>query len=1054
MNKTKKLFHLLKKQKGSVVAVLVASVLLGISSVALIGHISQVSDRTESVTQKHGVSYNIHVGIINNLRSLLMETKLDQNGNKQNQNRWGVCSLLKAPSKTHGVDLVEIRLSSHLTGLAANSFSESRWKQFFNPNEYELLSDDSPCRTLNSSFQSNAFSRCFKYIGKSSETANEVYLVARIVPKRFPEFQEIDLNSNTELDSKLVVFELQTIIGANEEKQSPFKFYTMTWSNDIVECEVQVRGTWINVQLTGTGTGRLSNKLVVNNPFFKENLQACSEVEFKEIPSNIIMGGHILSDGSIAADHSQNKKLACRKNIYRCPGETGQDTDFFNSITFDLHVNNNYGGLLNFNGLNLTLQDQLGQEIDTVEDGKIDSLTVRMGHMNDNFLGNTTLSPERSLQPGINVFKVALTDKNDGSLAHLCQQACSGNNYYPAVSMQFSHALSTESCDYSRKYTEDPYRIGCNVCHSKMCHKVSLGTFGPISDDGDLQGLVDEPLDGLIPECALKKTIDYKQPTVSSGTGDCVAMRVSNVDSFKNFKTNQYEFQNCSDSLPILCFAYGHFLPAMSLGAPGTEPTVFTGSFAQAQEACYNMGKEIINKNKLAEYFKRFWPSIATDANSSVITALTNLGLSNFDANHFQYVNNASRGLFINPFYNISILSKRLTNGSSSYLQKFLSSHDKIWVAMEKDAESQLIGSIPQAMTATSPFSVFTRKESPSRALILKDTNTISESDTDTILTYNIRYKGVYNVPRSGSHKVLCRKTSGNFILLKDTNLVDAPADCRSLGAHFVPPVSSMEWVKAMSLLNNDDDMYPFPNPGDFSGENYSHSLSVEAVSFWVGLSKKGSSSFAKDWRVSSIHFSDSSGVPIPDSLFITETIPTAGSNYMGIIDHRGKPVLLSVSDLVSFNLSNYKKACFEDTGNGQVTLKNSVNADQSCGSGDTMINESNLKFKSIKFMSEWVQKNTSGRFILNESLTQEAEVQAQRSDCKSDCSDDLLVCNDQCTDDHTTCEAGCTTATCRNSCASAKNSCETNCTNIEQTCNNTCESTHDITGHTHVWFN
>ena len=1073
MSKIKKTLNLLKKQKGSIVAVLVASVLLGISTVALLGHMEKVSEQIESVAQKHSISFDIHTGIINNLRSLLIETKLDQNGNKQNQNRWGICSLIKPPNKTHGVDLVEIRLSSNLTGVAADSFSEQRWKQLFTQNEYELLSNDSPCKTLDSAFQSSAFSRCFKYMGKTSDTAMEVYVIARIVPKKFPELHEINLSGNTEMDAKLVVFELQTVIGTNSEEQSPLKYYTMVWSNDIVECEVQVRGTWINVQLAGTGTGRLSNRLVINNPFFAQNIQNCSEVEFGEIPSNIIMGGLILADGSIGPDRAENKKIACRKNTYRCPGETGQDSDFYEQLTFEVNISNNYGGLLRFNSLNFTLLNYLQKEVDAVEDGKIDSLNVNVSNTNnETFSANTSLNPEETLQPGINTLSVQLTDKNPGSLANLCQQVCAGSNHYPSFSMEFSYSLSTQTCDYSRKYTEDPYRIACNVCHSKMCHKIGLGAFGPIQDDGNLQGLVDEPLDGVLPECALKKTISYDSPSVSSGSGDCVAMKVNSVNSFKNFKNNQYEFQNCADSLPVLCFAYGHYLPAMSLNSPTTEPSIFTGSFADAQEACYNMGKEIIDKNTLAEYFKSVWSNIAVNTNTSVIAALTNLGLSSFDANHFQYVNNASRGIFINPFYNVSKLSKRLTNGNASYLQKFLSNYNKIWVATEKDAGSQLIGSIPQATTATSSFSVFTRKEFPSRPLILNDTNNISDSDTDTVLTHNIRYKGVYNVPRSSTRQVLCRRGSGDFILANSSTLVNTPQACRNLGAYFTPPLSSMEWAKAMSLLNDNDEMYPFPDTGDFSGENYSHSRSIASPTTWVALSKKGSTSSAKDWRLSSIHFSNTSGVPIPNSLFITETIPAIGPNYMGVIDHQGKPVMLSKSTLVNINLSNYKKACFTDKGHQQVTLEAPVNANQSCGSGKTAINESNLKLNSIKFTSEWIQKNFSGDFILNDSLIQEAITQAQRSQCRDGCSTDLSNCNNQCSNDNNSCESGCITTTttidpvtlqpvtvtntdasCMSNCASSKSSCDNSCSSDAQNCNSGCDSTHDITGHTHIWF-
>ena len=41
---------------------------------------------------------------------------------------------------------------------------------------------------------------------------------------------------------------------AQEGQAAPQKYYSMAWSNEIVECDVQVRGQWTNVQFAGTGT--------------------------------------------------------------------------------------------------------------------------------------------------------------------------------------------------------------------------------------------------------------------------------------------------------------------------------------------------------------------------------------------------------------------------------------------------------------------------------------------------------------------------------------------------------------------------------------------------------------------------------------------------------------------------------------------------------------------------------------------------------------------------------------------------------------------------------
>ena len=1073
----KKISFLLKTKKGSLVGTLLGLVFLGISSTTLWQYMYGVSTTMSSVTESQKVSFNIHSGVINDLRSLLIDTKIDDNGDQQTQSTWGICSLVETPTKNHGIDLVQLNLSSNLGSQhARNSFSPQRWEVFFDKSEYVLSSSDSHCIKIDSSFSSGNLSRCFKYISEESNTANEMYVIARIVPKKLPDFSVIDLSISNRLDVKTVTFELQAIVGVTQGEQViPHRYYTLMWSNDIVECDIKVRSTWTNVQFSGTGTGRLSDNLVVNHPFFNSTPGQCTEVQFQDIPADIIMGGHFTNEDSIAADHSQNNRISCRKHRYRCPGESGKDSDYFEAITFSVSVSNNNGGLLKFNNLNFTFLDKAQNEIDFSQDGQLDTLNVGVNVGNDTFTANTDLLQARRLNMGANHFNFVLTDQTPGTLADLCKSACSGSQYYPSITMGFTNPPSA-NCNYSRSYTEEEYQLGCNVCHSKMCHKIGLGTFGPIMDEDKLQGLVDEPLDGIMPECAFKKSsINYDVPSISPGTGDCVAMNASVVDSFKQFESAQYKFRGCGDSLPVLCFAYGHYLPAIKLSTPTSEPSIFSGSFSQAQEACYEMGREIIQKTQMAGYFTRFWPNI-TGNSVSVSTALSSFGLANLpsDSNYFDYINNATRGIFISPSYNISAISRRLSEGKKSYLQKFLSSNSWIWVAMEKDGGGQVIGSIPQAKVADSSLSVFTRKEFPSRAVLLKDTNSISDSSTDTVLTHNMRYKGVYNVS-GGSNQALCRKSAGDFVLSGSTSVGGAPAACTAVFASFIPPMSSLEWVKAMILLNGNDEMYPFPNPGDFTGENHRHSISVRAPRAWVALSKESGSSGAsvKQWRLSKAHFPDN------DSVFKTEKIPELPANcnnYIGIIDYKGKPVmpLMSMSTFLNFDFSIYKKACFTEDSNGQMTVNPSVSAGGSCGSGRKAVDNSNLdpKLKSVKFMSQWVQENTSGEFMIDKDLIDEAITQVKRKKCKGKCSSRKSSCNRGCASIYSRCSRGCTTTTtvqdpttliyssvtttdpaCISSCGSAKATCRSGCTRVVTNCNNVCKSTHNIQGHKCIRF-
>ena len=931
---------LLKNKRGSLIANLAALGLLSFSSLVLYKYIQSISSLTKHNIERHETSFNIHSEIINNLRGLLIDIKRDSNGDIQKRSEWGICSFLEPINREHGVGLIRFNISSSvlLNGKAKDSFSQERWEVFFDTNKYVISSHETFCQKMDPTFTSNYFNRCFKYTGEQSETATEVYVIARIIPKNIRDFSNIDLSQSNILDAKLVSFELQAIVGTVDEQESivPSRYYSITWSNDVPECSMQIRGKWTNVFFSGSGPGRLSNNVLINNSDFNPPEQ-CSELRFDEIQADIIRAGKTIN-GSIAADHSKNARISCRKNIYRCPGVNSQVSDYSSPIQFRMGIINESGGILQFNELDFTFLNEQKQEADPSTDGKFNSINIDVRNNTNNFPANTALDVEQALDTGHNSFTFQLKDKAADSLAGLCQDICSNDKiYYPSITMKFAHPPSPH-CSYFRNYMEtdtekQENRVRCTVCHSKICHKVGLGTFGPHKEEDGIPGPTDEPLDGHIPECALNKpNLNYDLPSVSNVPpgGDCVAMKVENIDSFKSFENADYKFQDCSKDLPVLCFAYGHYLPAISLSSPTEAAEIFKGSFADAQTACYKMGRELIKKENLAEYLKSYWPSIETTPNADIVTALGRLGfpILSSDSNYFDYINNGSRGIFIAPFYNISYISNRLTEGSLSYLQKFFSASpglDKIWVAMEKDAGGQLIGSIPIAEMANSALAVFTRKESPARPLILRDTTIISHNGTDTKLTHNIRYKGVYNVSASGEDKALCRKEPGDFILSNRTSLAGAPSACQSKGASFLPPLSSMEWAKAMLLLNNNDKMYPFPDPGDFSGEDYQRSVTVPAPKAWVALSKESASATgtnAKNWRLSKIHFPDS------DSIFKTETIPDPlpGANpsngYRGVIDHKGQPISLSKADMENFDIDNstYKIACFKKE-NGRHNL-------------------------------------------------------------------------------------------------------------------------------------
>ena len=1067
-----------KDQKGSsIVSILISLGVIGISTSVLVAYVQGFQKQTIPLETEKRVSFNIHHEILSHLQALLMETRIDADKTKKDQSTWGVCSFLNKINKISGVEPLLFNIGTNLTNQSKRSFSETRWKNFFSKSEYEISVSGAPCKKIDSSFQSNYFERCFKYLGEQSKTANEIYVIARIVPKDFLKSSSIDLTVNNTLDPKGVFFELQSHVAIfkNNNIVSPSRQYRIVWANSVTECHIKsTSDKWVIVQFSGSGTGRLSQNTVINSQLFSD-LDMCSDLEYRDIPPHTIISYKTLENGTIASDHSHNVRLACRRKIYKCPGVSAGKTRYYTPISFNVGLTNNSGGVLNVEKVKINFVkanlagSKTGSQISSLKVGAFDR--VKEFETNKN-LTNIFLNP------GHSVFRFTATDKATDSLGSFCENVCMEEEYFPWVKIDLKKPPDALCTSYSSNYTDDKYRLRCIACHSKICTKQSIGAFGPIKDEGNVQGLVDEPLDGTIPECKLPlntETEKYKLPDISDGSGDCVAMEVSNIESFKNFKSASYKFNNCTSQLPVLCFAYGHYIPAMSISATG-EPAIFTGSFNEAQEACYEIGREIILKKNLAGYFRKFWPDIGT---LESITETLNLPVSSTDSNYFDYINNASRGIFVVPNYNIGTIAKRLSEGSNSYLQKFIDGkYEKIWVAIEKDTGKQIIGSIPRAVTADSTYAIFNRKEEPFSPVLLKNT-AISDSGTKVVLTHNIQYKGVMAV-NDGNYPVLCRKDYGDFVLVTDSKLLtEAINACKQKGAHFLPPVSSLEWIKAMTLLNSNSEMYPFPDPGDLSGDNYIHSRSIFAPKVWVGLSKAGSGTSAQDYRLSEGYFPDKNG---KKSIFHLETqdIPAGSTDYVGIIDEKGRHVVpsLTATFFKDFLFSNYQKACYKDKGNDQVELEASVSANNSC-SNKSIENKSDIdaKRKSIRFMSEWVTLyyDSPAEFIIERDKVDQLVVRANNiwckkkecPECKSDCASDASSCGSSCptvTSTDANCVANCppgnncncTTSypspSCISDCNTEKNICIGGCFTCNgvkySSCDQKCDCKHDCSGH------
>ena len=314
-------------------------------------------------------------------------------------------------------------------------------------------------------------------------------------------------------------------------------------------------------------------------------------------------------------------------------------------------------------------------------------------------------------------------------------------------------------------------RVRCTACHSKMCHW-SLGVFGNLRPDQytlsfrtsgaksntsggqqstgnaravrqrlsqgvpvTLYGVPDEPLDAQIPECSIKGDNYKKRRGVPTGLADltgkinvkskvvpdelskCIAMQVKDVASFQTFSTNKFAFVDCSQKLPVLCFFNGNYVPAVELSAPvagsrSSALSLVTVSFDKAEEACFKMGKEYLNKESLVnlllqdqenlayvETASKVPDRVAIKKNKKNIRAFVEGAVKRMPGGSsktgmIRFVNNATRGTFMAPSHNIA----RLPRAAKERIKKLMPSGGNIWVALEWDAGGTIVATPPWAL--------------------------------------------------------------------------------------------------------------------------------------------------------------------------------------------------------------------------------------------------------------------------------------------------------------------------------------------------------------------
>ena len=1134
-------FFFWKNQKGSaIVSTLISVALLGISGAGLLQYINNFQQTTGQTLERVNVDPLIRAMVINNMRSLLIEKDVKEDGSKSKQNRYGICSILHKPRRSHGVRSLKISFQNK------SSFNVPRWQVFFPKMEWEIM-NTSDCRKIDKDFSEGSFSRCFKYTKKTEEADDIIMLFAQIIPRKFPSLEEIDVSqtSNT-YDPEQVVFQLKTAVsvysahedymsdqgqdpndpGARGKSTSYISYQSdVLWTDAVGECHIQAAdGNWAVVSLSATGPGSDLRNRVVNNLSYSGDIPCGDRVTLFDINDDVVQMGR--TDNAVISSYlALNARVACTKNKFSCRQTIKTEAlepSTYDSLQFSFNILNADFSYLPINNFNVTLKKSNGREVDGTDNEKLDGVSISFYHSRASSTPiETNADIDYNLLRGSGLVAVS-SDTSDVAqsekLASYCHDICQSYNtgsastyVYPAVNIHEKKIGSEPSCSFTKDYSASASnRVQCIVCHTKSCHRYGLGTFGPLDNElrtvqiqnmppsqHTVYGMSDEPFDGQLPECVVANSYELTpdvrkipdgvrgsgESAVAAGSCKAMAMRVNNNNAFGNLKDNTYEETNCNTQLPVLCFTSGHYLPALEINTNNLNDPyrVVTAKFQDAEEACLNIGREVGQYYQLGVIMANAYKIEFASTNFVARTVRTlkqlpllagtgnknNISITTPGNEMFNFVNNASRGIFLAPTaYDQSYfkLTEQMSKILTATFNTFGGGSKKVWTAMEWDAEGLVVASPPWALVAKGdPFALFydKREDKGNRLVVLKDTGSYAASKYFA-LTYNLRWKGLVPWAANKSLPFVCKnETTDLFFITSSTgNLSAGPARCKTEGGLFVPPESGLDWSKLMLDLNPNDDYYPFPDPvldpADVENNSFVYKKKLNAPKAWVALQKitgtkapEKKSPRASELKLYSGHFPNSDSVFSKDSkenileaLFNADRFTDADvkSRYMqvpiavmttsGLVPEPSGNLLLSgifglivelfkVNDIdvdnahskTKLSLTGYKKICLAKE-RDELIPASVHNLGSACPNGGVTMDignslASSAKFKptSYKYMSYWIKDIgiSDTEYVAVTGGKLEERVNAYND--KIDC---LIGCDDDCTSEWNSCYSAC----------------------------------------------
>lgn len=817
-----------KNQSGiSLVEVLISLGILGGTAFVVMNG-SDIQRKSKDVKEKLEVSVEANRDSLEGFRNVLFDT-----GNLHNE---GICKLIKkdiyaAPP----VGAININLSG-LQGILNDTGRIKKYLPLWKPSEEAGCSSDNiKCLTLDESNKSIT-PELLKLKPLLKIAVTPVYMN----PQAGGLFESINKsNYSNDMDVKNVGFKFKSTLEINIENKPKIikNLETFEWTGQVGYCK---KG---NQTLSFSGMEFVEGSDVIfNRQGFATNKEAPFNVAFRQ---TVAQSGKYDSSGKyIFTDQTKSIATSCKETSFRCRQELSGQRDYNSDlgVIADIeYVTPN--ALTSGSSLLASIFYKIkkgdngssfsNEEIDTYIGSNVDcSVMVPLSEGSC----EKTNSYSKTMY-GDNIISVAMWDKDKtNSSTSLCNKICDKDTNYnfpnndskQAYSGYLSLEVTADGGATKKTYEyQVSDKIGCTACFMKNCDQFGIGTFGAMNE------MPYQPLDSQIPECAIHEpkkvlydSMPYKGNSIGhNNTNLCVSAKLNSTSDGLI-----YSLKNCGEKLAVMCFAYGKFLLARDIGSSAS--TFSKVSYGNSAERCFKMGHETVDKKKLDDY-------------------ISGTEKPNAESNNYDFYNLAQQGLFIAPQIPEDIKTFKAWLETQGHLE------GEFWVALETKSMNSFdvrVPLIPSFVDSKEDAVYFNgTKQLTYTKISQKIPASVVTGKGYGVLFHNIKYKGVrlYKKidPFGGGFKLpfLCRKKDGEHYEIfksKGTSdkIIDGPDKCEEENGLFLPPITSYEWVKALTVVDPISKKHSFPEIG--SVESYK-----DFKMAWVAIEAEVSAGSEVDWE-------------------------------------------------------------------------------------------------------------------------------------------------------------------------------------------------------------